>query len=496
MNALPSLATLALASAAPTRGAAYAADGAAGDAGADCGDFADALELAREPRAKAKAGARNPTRADALLRAEAVGGARRPDAHAAPPIEPAAPPKDATPDRTGLPVDGADPQDPPAPDLGALLPGWAVVPVAMPHTPALPTAGVGVAATPGPALAREDGEVKVEGVSGSSAELGIDRSVAKPSDQPAIDATSGGRDRGPTPATQTSQTAQMTPVTPVTPTTPTTQVTPVTPATQTSQTTPLTPVKPEATARPAARSSAPTPGVESRPATRDAPNLPSVSVPTAEPSPPTAPVGPMAPTAPTPAHSNAAPTAAPDQSQPAAPAGSAAASLPMAPPAAASMAAPAQVSAGSTTPAPFEARLNAPLDSPTFAPALASQISWLVNDGVQHARLSLNPLEMGPVMVKIVLDGNQARIDFSADLAATRAAIETSLPTLAAALHDNGLTLAGGGVFDGQPRQGTPEGRAAQPQGHAAHAKAPIIDPASLPAAAPRSTRGLIDLVA
>ena len=61
---------------------------------------------------------------------------------------------------------------------------------------------------------------------------------------------------------------------------------------------------------------------------------------------------------------------------------------------------------------------------------------------------------MGPVTVKIVLDGNQARVDFSADMATTRSAIEASLPALAAALHDSGLTLTGGGVFDGQPRHG------------------------------------------
>lgn len=153
------------------------------------------------------------------------------------------------------------------------------------------------------------------------------------------------------------------------------------------------------------------------------------------------------------------------------------------------------------TPPPVQAHVAAPLDSPGFAPALATQVRWLVRDGLQQAQLSLNPAEMGPVTVQIVLDGREARIDFRADLAATRQAIEASLPTLAAALDDSGLRLAGGGVHDGQARQGMgPHGqpgwaggvRGALPADDAADGAAPAL------AAAPRhgAARGLVDLVA
>ncbi len=99
------------------------------------------------------------------------------------------------------------------------------------------------------------------------------------------------------------------------------------------------------------------------------------------------------------------------------------------------------------------AMLPAPIDSPAFAPALATQLRWWANDGVQQAQLLLNPAEMGPVAVKILLAGNEARIDFSADLAATRGAIEAALPVLAAALDESGLKLTGGGVHDGSAQQ-------------------------------------------
>jgi len=146
----------------------------------------------------------------------------------------------------------------------------------------------------------------------------------------------------------------------------------------------------------------------------------------------------------------------------------------------------------------FEARVAAAVDSSAFAPALASQITWLVREGLQQARFSLNPQEMGPLAVTIVLDGTQARVDFSADMAGTRAAIEASLPTLAAALHDNGLTLAGGGVFDRQSRAGAQgeHGHRAPSQHGGANAPAPA--PAGEPDTATplRAARGLVDLVA
>jgi hypothetical protein len=101
--------------------------------------------------------------------------------------------------------------------------------------------------------------------------------------------------------------------------------------------------------------------------------------------------------------------------------------------------------AAATTPAPTLA-LATPVDAPDFATALGVRVSVLVQDGVQRAELHLNPAETGPVSIHISLDGTAARVDFGADVAATRAAIERGLPELASALRDAGFTLAGGGV--------------------------------------------------
>ena len=152
-------------------------------------------------------------------------------------------------------------------------------------------------------------------------------------------------------------------------------------------------------------------------------------------------------------------------------------------------------SAAAAAPA-FETRLAAAIDTPAFAPALAHRLSWLAREGVQQARITLNPAEMGPLAVRIVLDGTQARIDFSADFAATRAAIEASLPTLAAALHDSGLTLSGGGVFDGQARQGRHDGAHTHQAGQRPFGPAAAADVEADPMAPMRNARGLVDLLA
>ena len=90
--------------------------------------------------------------------------------------------------------------------------------------------------------------------------------------------------------------------------------------------------------------------------------------------------------------------------------------------------------------------LPVPVDSQDFAAAFGLQVSTFARDGIQRAELHLNPADMGPVSIQITLDGTQARVDFGADTAATRHAIEAGLPELASALRDAGFTLAGGGV--------------------------------------------------
>ena len=102
--------------------------------------------------------------------------------------------------------------------------------------------------------------------------------------------------------------------------------------------------------------------------------------------------------------------------------------------------------AGTDAASPTTVVIATPVTAPDFAQQLGLRLSVLAKDGVHTAELHLNPADMGPVSVQIVIDGTQARVDFGADIAATRQAIENGLPELASALRDAGFTLAGGGV--------------------------------------------------
>lgn len=83
---------------------------------------------------------------------------------------------------------------------------------------------------------------------------------------------------------------------------------------------------------------------------------------------------------------------------------------------------------------------------PEFVPAFSARIATLVQEGVEHARVHLNPVEMGPVSLQLSLDGQQVRVDMMAEVAATRQVLEQALPALAGALREAGFTLSGGGV--------------------------------------------------
>ncbi len=164
---------------------------------------------------------------------------------------------------------------------------------------------------------------------------------------------------------------------------------------------------------------------------------------------------------------------------------------------------PGELKAAAASAPPTVVSMAQPLFEPAFAPAMAARLSLLAADGVQTAQLHLNPAEMGPVAVQIVVDGQQAQVSFHAEQADTCAVLERSLPDLAAALRDAGLTLSGGGVFQQAPGQGgDADSRANNNNNNSSTAasRARLAGPDSALSAlgnAPgpaRATRGVLDL--
>lgn len=98
--------------------------------------------------------------------------------------------------------------------------------------------------------------------------------------------------------------------------------------------------------------------------------------------------------------------------------------------------------------APAQAALPMTPQSPAFAPALGQQIAVWMKNGVQHAEVQLSPQDLGPIRVRIEMEGAHTRVQMSADVPSTRDALQQAMPQLSDQLGQVGISLTGGGVSD------------------------------------------------
>lgn len=141
------------------------------------------------------------------------------------------------------------------------------------------------------------------------------------------------------------------------------------------------------------------------------------------------------------------------------------------------------------------ATLDEPVGSEGFAGALGARVAILAREGLEQARLNVHPAELGPIALRLALDGTQVRVDMSAEVASTRQALEQALPELASALRDAGFTLTGGGVFHQAPGEHREPPAFARVPETGARADGPAERSAPAPARTVER-RGLVDLYA
>jgi len=123
-----------------------------------------------------------------------------------------------------------------------------------------------------------------------------------------------------------------------------------------------------------------------------------------------------------------------------------------------------------------------------FDDGFGTRITWMAEQRLGHAQIRLNPEHVGPIDVRVQLDGNRVSAEFTSAHAEVRQAIEASLPRLREMLVQHGLQLGQADVGHGQPgRRGDPmRGHGHDPAREAG------LDPH--PTAGPiRSARGLLD---
>lgn len=149
---------------------------------------------------------------------------------------------------------------------------------------------------------------------------------------------------------------------------------------------------------------------------------------------------------------------------------------------------------------PVLASVATPLGHPGFADRFAGEIGALALRGISQAEIVLNPRELGPVRIELSLNGESARIAFSAAQPETRHAIEQTLPVLKDLLANHGLTLSDTSVSDGRAGDDRKSGFAFGQSGAHADAGASTDPGGSAPHGAalrrPIGLRGLVDLYA
>ncbi|MBO1747172.1 flagellar hook-length control protein FliK [Stenotrophomonas indicatrix] len=91
-----------------------------------------------------------------------------------------------------------------------------------------------------------------------------------------------------------------------------------------------------------------------------------------------------------------------------------------------------------------------------FDQAIGARIGWLADQKIGHAHIRLNPEDLGPVDVRLQMNGDKVHASFSSPHVDVRQALESSLPRLRELLGEQGFQLAHADVGQQHSDDGTP----------------------------------------
>ncbi|WP_146165863.1 flagellar hook-length control protein FliK [Stenotrophomonas panacihumi] len=135
------------------------------------------------------------------------------------------------------------------------------------------------------------------------------------------------------------------------------------------------------------------------------------------------------------------------------------------------------------------------LNGDGFDDAVGTRLTWLAEQKIGHAHIKITPNDLGPVEVRLQMDGDKVHASFTASHVETRQALEQSLPRLRDMLGEHGFQLAHADV--GAQQQGQRNDGSASSSGFDGLADGASEDTASVvvPASVLRA-RGLLDAYA
>jgi flagellar hook-length control protein FliK len=154
-----------------------------------------------------------------------------------------------------------------------------------------------------------------------------------------------------------------------------------------------------------------------------------------------------------------------------------------------------QAAGGPAIPRMFS--LDIPLQQPGWDRALGDRVQWMANQNVQLAELKLNPPGLGPLEVRVRVEGDRTHITFLASQANVREAVDAALPRLREMFAEGGLNL--GDVTVGHRDGG--EGRGGRQASDRGAVGAAFGEPDAAPGGSPgaaglRAGQGLVDYYA
>ncbi|MGI9205862.1 MAG: flagellar hook-length control protein FliK [Woeseiaceae bacterium] len=100
-------------------------------------------------------------------------------------------------------------------------------------------------------------------------------------------------------------------------------------------------------------------------------------------------------------------------------------------------------------PAVLTTAIDVPVFDENWGNALQDRVLWMTTRNIQNAEIRLNPAELGPIRVQVSVQDDAAQLTFTAQHAQTRDALEIAMPRLREMLGENGLSLGGATVSDG-----------------------------------------------
>jgi flagellar hook-length control protein FliK len=136
-------------------------------------------------------------------------------------------------------------------------------------------------------------------------------------------------------------------------------------------------------------------------------------------------------------------------------------------------------------------KLDAPVGSAEFSQGLAERVSYLVNNNLGSATLQVSPPQLGPIDIRIAIQGGHAQVWMSATSAVTRDALSSSSTQLREMLGNQGF-----GQVSVDISQRSFQERTSYAQNYDWQ---PSADPGSTTAAAaatPRAAQGALDAYA